>query len=219
MSIKKINKNIVFLIVIAIFLFGNAYSKESKKKITAFIAVDNLNWREKPSTKSEVKLQLIIGEEIDILYVSNKKTTIGNKVGKWVKIKTGRLMSEPEGWVFDYYIAYKDRFQKVNNWPYKKMSACAGDYCPSYVFNKDGSFKVKFWQYHDEFTKDEKIKKLCEKKNGKYTADHYCHFKGHLYKYLNLVLARLEGTQEKHYIVIKKNNKLSIPFGESSKSE
>jgi hypothetical protein len=199
---------------VIVFIFSLLFDVEAKEIIKIPIAVNNLNLREEPNLKSKILCQLYIGEYVEILKIDKNIIKIDNNTGRWVYVKTFRKNDKPNGWLFDYYLAYEDRFRKVTDWSYKHISKCSGDYCPTYRFNNNGTFIVKFWQYYDKTTNDNKIKESCEKSGGKYSNDHFCHFNGQLFKYLDLIWARLEGNNQKHFLFISKSNKLCMPGAE-----
>src|SRR4030042_4584150 len=127
--------NLLFLS--SLLLINNLFAEKEIKE-RAGVAGNNINVREKPEINSKVIAQLSLGYDVTVLNKKKSKVTFDGKDGYWVFVDTGlcqeNCKTTKKGWVFDYYLAYDNKFIKVTNWKYKSFSMCAGDYCPSYEF-------------------------------------------------------------------------------------
>jgi hypothetical protein len=212
-----------FVVLFCFFEFFELIAQE-KNKITngAWIIVggDNVNVRLEPSTKSKILIQLMMGDFVKILRKKNEIINFENKKGFWVFVETLRCKPQGcpalySGWLFDYYLAYENKYYRITQWPYKEISWCFGDYCPQYKFNANGSYSKKRQLL---FLGDQKLSdpkgpwKDCLTKGGFITIEgdssEYCNNSGYLHRFQNLIWAK--GTED--YFTIDINNNLcTIP--------
>jgi len=212
---KKVKTICVILILSS---FSNVFADKTNK-IYYRIADKKVNLRAMPDLKSNILTQLNYGDRVEIVKTRNENVTIDNKIGKWVFVNTFKYGRDCEGsckgWVFDYFIAYDQKYEKVKRWNIKDYKNCVADYCPNYTFNKDGSFVLKIQLgLGSDSSENDKIE-FCKKSGGIYDKRGFCQYNGQLYKYLNLIWAKIENYHGiQNYLYITKKGSICMPESE-----
>src|SRR4030042_1282261 len=135
-----------FLLLIATGIEpGKLQALEKLDNNYRIVVGDNVNIRSEQNEKSLVVAKIYIATKVQILKRTNKKIKIGDKEGEWVFIdaryyKKG-TRETVKGWVFDYYLADLDVFEKMNSYKNCSIEGMIGDYLLSYEFYKDGTYK------------------------------------------------------------------------------
>jgi hypothetical protein len=154
---------------------------------------DNVNIRAEPNLNSKVIYNLNIGHLVLPLKKINKKVQIDDKIGYWVyidsgiteNIESGRI----KGWIFDNYLGYNINFTKINSWSIPNLKNIIYiDVQYDFIFNKDGSFTLTT-SMSDGNCRE--TAKTCNDNGAKYVNKCKCLFTGHLYKYRNIIWAKL----------------------------
>ena len=73
------------------------------------VIADKMKIRSAPNLQGEIVKTISFGTRVDVTDYSKNCETVGDRVGRWVKIKSGDISgNDPliEGWVFDAYIDY-----------------------------------------------------------------------------------------------------------------
>jgi hypothetical protein len=173
----------VFMPFILFFSLAN-YSSAASKSNSLIVVGDNVNLRQEPSPNSPIVFKLYLTKTVRVVKRTDKKITIDNKSGEWVYVDTGSFKKDSldetiKGWVFDYYLADLNVFEKINSYKNCSIEGVVGDYLLSYEFYKDGTYKRKLFEY--------------EKNTNRF-------IKGKLYRYRDVVAAVDEdGRQELFY--------------------
>jgi len=184
--------------------------KAANREILVPLAGDNINIREQPNAESKVMYKLRIADLVEVIKESSEKTVIGNLSGKWVYVKTGyckddRCTEFISGWIFDYYLAYNDRFKRINANDLKSYKGCVGESCLNLIINKDGSFFEKFKVCEDGNCAGVDKKHDCSVLGGYLDKDEYCYKKGHLYKYLRLIWAKTSNGSGSYFFLTQED--------------
>ncbi|HNM06650.1 MAG TPA: SH3 domain-containing protein [Leptospiraceae bacterium] len=213
MKICSDKKSMVQILLGAAFLiFSSGLYSEGLSENWAGIAGSKINIREKPKKDSKVLLQVNPSDSVKVLKKTEEKILIDGREGSWVygeftKCTGGNGNCRTvKGWIFDYFLAYKNRLVKVTDWSYASFSESAGDIGWEYKFSKDG-------KYSSEESRGESmqadLKEDCRKNSGKYRPgkDSFfgtCIVSGHLYRYLNLISL----DRKDHFLYINEKGKL-----------
>jgi hypothetical protein len=190
-------RKIIFLLLIFLnisFLYSS--DKFLPEKIYLVLG-NNVNVREKPDIKSKVITKLKIADRVKMIKKSNYQYNNGNIIGNWVFIDTNQYNNNErnetyKGWVLDYYLVGNDQFKVVNEFYKLKLEGYYGDYYICYEFNRDGSYKQKYYDmYIDRQKKDVKF------------------YNGILYGYKNIFITRSIIGVEVFYIL---DNKICVAY-------
>ncbi len=73
---------------------------------SATLVGNNINLRSAPNTSGEVVRTLASGTKVRVISQAENCTTIGTKIGRWVKVRPIDS-SIQEGWLFDSYVRYE----------------------------------------------------------------------------------------------------------------
>ncbi len=178
------------------------------------IAANKINLRKQPTLESEIITQLNCLDYVKILKIQNQNASIDGKEGKWVYVLSKKYddscMNECKGWVFDYYIAYPQRYNRVDKWKVQQFNSCAGDFCPHYTFLPNGAFKMRLAICHGSDCNEDKKKNLCQNEKGNYLSNGECEYNGHLYRYLNIIKAVTDNNTF-NYLIINKLGQICLP--------
>lgn len=185
-------------ILLCVFSISFCTSQSNNPAIEAIVAGDKLNVRIKPDANAKVVFQLPITSRVRITKTMNKVTVIGEMKGKWVYIthehygkdsrgstvKKGTI----EGWVFDYFLAYENRYRPATSFNYSKLNISAKHYSAEYIFNPDGTYKkthhVPCYIYTDGDFSDSVCSGECNSGADNKSID--CIAEGRLLQYLNI---------------------------------
>ncbi len=221
-KIKLLYRNYISIIFCILLAGCIIYDKPaiSKKNTIYKIACEKVNVRKEPNINSQIIIQLNTYDAIEIIRENPKYEIISKNNGKWVYVKTYRYdkncKDKCEGWIFDYYIAYKDKFQKIKQWKFKDFQGCAGDYCPKLKFEYDGSYTMDLVSSIDANNSNDEKKSVCNKEGGTYVSNNICQYKGHLYQFLDLILLKNDDNRGfDSYLIFNKNGYLCLPESNS----
>jgi hypothetical protein len=187
-NLNKTISSVFLLLVIASTPLAFSFVHSATKNVLVPIATHNVDLRVEPSIDSKIIMKLNPFEHrVSIIQSTNNRIYMDGIDGCWVLID----LEGTKGWIFDYYLAGEDKFRKVNLWSYQTFSECRVKYCPEYIFNTDGSFELYF------ISPDESNYPICSEWSGEYIKDSKhnrgkCKFKGHLYRYLDVIWAKLD---------------------------
>ena len=191
---KTLLRYTIVTIMATFFIILDIYAVEK----IFLISVDNLNIREQPNKTSKVLIQLPVCSPVNILKTNNQTEVIEGKSGKWVYVDTYMINKSNKkdtikGWVFDYYIGYKNKFSKVTDWKIKNFEYCDGDYCVLVQFDNKGFFTYSY-DTTELFADCNECKCLLksEKQNGK-----KCFGKGQVFKFNKLIWLKKDGETNK----------------------
>ena len=207
----------ILVIAVTLFFFFHCYKTKIILSQDNYypIALNQVALYSEPNVKSKVIVKLNYIDYVKIIKISNIKIHVNDHETTWVYVKTTRAnencVSECEGWLLDYYIAFPDKFKKVMSWNIKEFKGCAGDFCPSYKFYPNGSFVMRLGMCLGGDCDENKKRDICLKSAGKYLGNSVCEYKGHLYRHLNLIKAIKVGSNSFNYLFLTDSGFLCLP--------
>lgn len=173
--------------ILNIFIFINFIlpSNGFSKNLSVPVLAENVNLREKPSINSNVVFQLPIAIDVVILHKSGDKVTINGLSGEWVYVDTNIRINNTtnetiKGWIFDYYLGYKEKFFRVMKWKKQTFTYTAGDYTPVFEIQENGTFS---YSYNLCSLTDCNNKNLKCMRTSEILNKNSCYGKGFLYRY------------------------------------
>ena len=190
----KIDIQLMLVLLASIAMPAGAETCVSTLQIgeKAIITGAHVNLRERASVQSDTVGKTQIGLTVEILEVSDRCDTIGDKTAPWARIsgETQPIAYAPrryEGWVFGAFLADIERFTPVTQWSgFARFWSCYGHYCLNIETEPDGRFRA-FDSGFDEPQGPEQITELGE---------------GRMYKYRNLLWMRYSDS-EGGYVVVR----------------
>lgn len=135
----------------------------------ALITGDMVNLRTRPDTTSRVLAKMPVTRKVTVLYVNPDEVTIGAMKGKWAFVRDTANLGL-EGWLFDYFLAYPDRFTMPARQKLREIRVVLGGRLTVYRCSPDGKFQT---------TQNEMLYKKDAKKTDNAT--------GELLQYKNVV--------------------------------
>lgn len=168
---------------ISIILIVGVNVIAAQKYESMIVVGDNVNVRTVPDGKAPIIVKLYNTNTVLLLKISQKAEVIMGFPGKWVYVDTqvypqDNLNDTIKGWVFDYYLARDNQFQKIQSIKKCSVEAMIGDSVMSYKVNSDGSYVHKV--YADESNAPSLIK-------------------GHLLRYRDTVIAQDENGRREFF--------------------
>ena len=155
-------------ILISLFYLNFSFAQNSKEWDGIPVAGDYLNMRSGPGLNHGSVGKLRIGDQVDIIDKTYETVRIGNKAGKWMKVKS--RSNGQEGWVFDYYLAYRSKCSYYRDFP------------PTFITEQEGERLYKIGFRSDEsswYARDVIV--VGSESRLTYTT-------GRVYNYRNLIL-------------------------------
>jgi len=176
---------------------------------------DNLIIRENSSQKSKSLGLLFKGQVVRLIKKSLKTETINGNRGEWIYVGLSSDVSvskdEVRGWIFDYYVGYKDNFNKVKNFNIMHYEGAVVDTEVEFDFNKDGSFKM-YISYPFSMT-EEKMISIAKILKGEYNKNkRKIELTGHLYQYKNIYWAKNDSQVEggNYYFFVNEKGEIEL---------
>jgi hypothetical protein len=105
----------------------------------AMVTGDIVNLRTRPDTTSRVLAQIPVTRKVTVLYVKPDEVTIGAMKGKWAYVRDTANLNL-NGWLFDYFLAYPDRFTKPARQKLREIRVILGGRLTVYRCLPDGKF-------------------------------------------------------------------------------
>lgn len=161
--------------VFLLFLFcaSTALAATADTRVFLPIAGDKVNLREKPGPNSRIVFQLPLAHVVQLLKTEPKWSVIDGKRGRWVYVDSGlctaNMNQSYKGWIFDYFLGYRENFTRVWKWRRSCIENTVGDYHYRYDFFPDGTVRYQGSGYGDAPRK----------------------YNGYLYKYRSVYYAKL----------------------------
>jgi len=165
LKIISYNSKILFFYFLLFMVYFNQLHASGKDNniIVLPVSATLLNMRDEPGLNGKIIGQLTQGMMVVLKKKSLKKVILDGMEGSWVLVeakiknpdydpnssewnKTFTYINR-EGWIFDAYVAYPEKFQKINQFNYYKLTGCIGDWCKDYEFYENGTYNSKS---HDE---------------------------------------------------------------------
>lgn len=191
------------LLVTSVIKNVKLYSVEKLDNNYRIVVGENVNIRSEQNEKSLAIGKIYIATKIQILKKTNTKIKIGDKVGEWVFIDARYYKKGTDetikGWVFDYYLADLDVFEKMNSFKNCKIEGSIGDYVMSYEFCKDGTYKRKILEY-DGMNYEKSTIRLV---------------KGKLYRYRDVIVAMDDDNKHELFYITPKGDLCSQQYDEN----
>ncbi len=107
----------------------------------ALITGDMVNLRTRPDTTSRVLAKMPVTRKVTVLYVNPDEVTIGAMKGKWAFVRDTANLGL-EGWLFDYFLAYPDRFTKPARQKLREIRVVLGGRLTVYRCSPEGNFQT-----------------------------------------------------------------------------
>ena len=173
------------------------YQWESKDGFYAIVALDNLEVLKKPNRKGSVVTKLHKAERVRVIYRQTKKDIYKDEDGHWVFITT-EDGKHTVGWVFDYFLAFSNKFQKITEWEIASFSFMKGDYVANFQTQENGKFTCQ-WRASG---------------NGIYLRSKYT---GQLYRYGNIIWAKKDTPDSwNDFFYLNNEDKLELKYRNSA---
>ena len=159
--------------------------------------------------------------QIDFHAISAKVENIF--IPQWFQSNIWYQLSNPDGcmssndcngWTNDVVISFENDFERVVNFIEKESTHyCLGEYCPVYLFDKNGTFTLKIAPYYLETKKE--LEYICKLSNMK-VENQFCVATGVLYKSKNVYIPKLdnEPLDITHYLIKNETGLLCFPFAD-----
>jgi hypothetical protein len=100
-----------------------------------------VNLRTRPDITSRVVVQLPVTRKVTALYARPGEKTIGGMKGTWVFVRDAASIGT-QGWVFDHFVGYTDRFMKPAKWVIREIRVILGGRLTVYKCTPDGRFET-----------------------------------------------------------------------------
>ena len=107
----------------------------------ALITGDVVNLRTRPDTTSRVLIQLPVTRKVTVLHVIPEEVTIGAMKGRWAFVRDTADINR-QGWLFDYFLAYPDRFTRSERQKIREIRTILGGRLTVYRCTADGRFQT-----------------------------------------------------------------------------
>lgn len=107
----------------------------------ALVTGDVVNLRTRPDTTSRVLVKIPVTRKVTVLYVKPEEETIGALKGRWAYVRD-TVNIKLEGWLFDYFLAYPDRFTKPERQKIREIRVILGGRLTVYRCTPDGRFET-----------------------------------------------------------------------------
>ncbi len=207
--------NKIFLLASFVFLIITFNYSAAETYSGIIILGDNLIIRENPTQKSKSLGLLFKGQVIRLIDKSSKIEIINGKKGEWIyvglSIDVTVSKDEVRGWIFDYYVGYKDKFKKVEKWNVPHYKGSIVDTDVEFDFNEDGSFKM-YISYPFSMTEDKMIS-IAKILKGEYNKKRKkIELTGNLYEYNNIYWAKTNTQIEggNYYFFLNDNGEIKL---------
>jgi hypothetical protein len=100
-----------------------------------------VNLRARPDVTSRVIVQLPVTRKVTALYAQPGEKTIGGMKGRWVFVRDAASIGT-QGWVFDHFVGYTDRFTKPERWVIREIRVILGGRLMVYKCTTGGRFET-----------------------------------------------------------------------------
>ncbi len=207
--------NKIFLLASFVFLIITFNYSAAETYSGIIILGDNLIIRENPTQKSKSLGLLFKGQVIRLIDKSSKIEIINGKKGEWIyvglSIDVTVSKDEVRGWIFDYYVGYKDKFKKVEKWNVPHYKGSIVDTDVEFDFKEDGSFKM-YISYPFSMTEDKMIS-IAKILKGEYNKKRKkIELTGNLYEYNNIYWAKTNTQIEggNYYFFLNDNGEIKL---------
>jgi len=107
----------------------------------ALVTGDIVNLRTRPDTTSRVLAQIPVTRKVTVLYVKPEEVTIGALKGRWAYVMDSADVNRT-GWLFDYFLAYPDRFTRPARQKIREIRVILGGRLTVYRCTPDGKFQT-----------------------------------------------------------------------------
>ena len=211
MNIKY--KDVLFVFFVYLLITFNLIMAESYSDV--IILGDDVMFREYPDQKSNPMGRFPKGRIVSFIKKSSKVETINGNKGEWIYIGAYRSNSVSKkgrkGWIFDYYVGYKDNFKKVENWNISHYEGSIVDTDVEFDFKENGSFKM-YISYPFSMS-EEKMNSIAKILKGEYNKKRKkIELTGHLYKYKNIYWAKTNTQNEggNYYFFLNEKGEIEL---------
>jgi len=158
-----------------------------------------------PALECRVVAQLPI---LSHVYVHDKVAARSGQVDRahWAHVATQD--SRRMGWLPDGHVGYPDSFAPVQDWPVESFGYCMGDYCPEFVFTREGYFTVTFPACFDGLCPDPPVEAACPPDTEKVAAGDgvHCLSSGRLHRAGDAV--RAGGPESREFLYFDQRGRL-----------
>jgi hypothetical protein len=122
-------------------LVKNQWEKGQNRFV--YVAYSDANLYSQPREDSLVLRTLKLSERVRVGVLDPNTVSVKGRKTRWAFLLSpdGKI---PLGWVLDFQLGYKSRFQPISSWSWDTFEFCKGQYCASYSVTIDGLFDLRW---------------------------------------------------------------------------
>ncbi|MCX8009312.1 MAG: SH3 domain-containing protein [Patescibacteria group bacterium] len=137
-------KNFVILVSLFSVFFQLSAGETNNDDGFRAVVYDKVYLRVSPDLNSKVIMTLSVPHVVKVEKIKDEIISIGENKGRWVYVDTRLLENDGtriKGWIFDYYLADKSKFERVKNFKCNMFLYCSfGDFDFTLDIKTDGTY-------------------------------------------------------------------------------